>query len=400
MNKDIRIRSGITFLRALLLTTLTAGTAAVSRLMFYFNNDKRFVEELFEENVKCAFYLVFFLLIFHSMALLLESRDKIAERAFHARNETGSPVSGVKYVLTSIEFYIDLVGITLFSVILSPTFLFGFTLKSFFPDLALTSSQNKLYTLLIMLPLLFALDFLARVEAAKKWRRARENEKRGLALKRKKGFSTLVSVVILEILYCTAALVLPLMFPPLITLHNFAGGFGILVFLALVLAAVLAGILFFYVRAAHKRRDFLRKLKKYCRENDVTLSAVKRPYRSLFALRPGVDFRIEKDGAVYDCKLIAGVFPHSPIVFTDKGNGIRQTTIRLFCVEVFHVMTKLDYAFASEGKKILIVSPVPKMIFASVDGNAPRPADTGEKVGDYTVYTSSGFLGTLDRDCL
>lgn len=98
--------------------------------------------------------------------------------------------------------------------------------------------------------------------------------------------------------------------------------------------------------------------------------------------------------------MVAGVFPGSPIVFSDKGNGIRQNTIRLFKVEVFHILTKLDFSYESESKKILIVSPTPKNIYSSVNGSQPRLADVGEKIGEYAIYNSTGFLGALDRNCL
>ena len=63
-------------------------------------------------------------------------------------------------------------------------------------------------------------------------------------------------------------------------------------------------------------------------------------------------------------------------------------------------MSKIDFGFESEGKKILIVLPIPKKIYVGTVNSAPRPADTGEKAGEYTVYNASGFLGALERDCL
>lgn len=139
---------------------------------------------------------------------------------------------------------------------------------------------------------------------------------------------------------------------------------------------------------------------KTCKRNSICISDIKNPYLSIFISKTGFNFSIEKGGNRYDCKFIAGVFPGSPIVFSDKGSGILQNTVRLFRVEVFHILTELDFTYESEGKKILILSPTPKVIYSSVNGSPPRLADTGEKVGEYTVYNSTGFIGALDRNCL
>ena len=52
------------------------------------------------------------------------------------------------------------------------------------------------------------------------------------------------------------------------------------------------------------------------------------------------------------------------------------------------------------GKKILIVVPIPRKFFVSTNQSSPRQADTGEKIGEYTIYNATGFLGALERDCL
>lgn len=103
---------------------------------------------------------------------------------------------------------------------------------------------------------------------------------------------------------------------------------------------------------------------------------------------------------IFDCKLVAGVFPNSPIIFSDAGEGIRQSVLRLFNIDVLQFNTRIDYRFrnSSEGsKKIVIAIPVPKNIYVSVQGSSPRLADTGEAMGEYTLYTATGFLNSLER---
>ena len=154
------------------------------------------------------------------------------------------------------------------------------------------------------------------------------------------------------------------------------------------------------MRAIFKRKAFVKSLKKYCNTNNIYLSEIKNPLASVFALKVGYDFRVEKNGTKYDCKFIEGVFKNSPIIFSDKGNALKQDTLSIFRVEVLHFMEKFDFAYESDGKKILVLLPTPKKFYVSTNDSPPRLADTGERVGEYTVYTSSGFLNGLDRGVL
>lgn len=119
--------------------------------------------------------------------------------------------------------------------------------------------------------------------------------------------------------------------------------------------------------------------------------------------RKGVDFTLQSGKESYACKLVAGVFPGSPMIFSDTGEGVRQDTLRFFKVDILHLNTRIDYRMEDapkEQRKIVIILPVPKNIYASVRGDIPRPADTGEIVGSYTVYNATGFLGALERGIL
>ncbi|MBP3395697.1 MAG: hypothetical protein J6L87_00865 [Clostridia bacterium] len=59
----------------------------------------------------------------------------------------------------------------------------------------------------------------------------------------------------------------------------------------------------------------------------------------------------------------------------------------------------LDHGAGEGGQKILIVSPITNEIYT---GNtvSHKPADVGERIGEYTLYNGSGFLNAIERDCL
>ena len=61
--------------------------------------------------------------------------------------------------------------------------------------------------------------------------------------------------------------------------------------------------------------------------------------------------------------------------------------------------TKFDYSLDSENKKILIIAPTPKHAFICEDGKEKR-LFTADKLWDFVVYESDGFIGSLERDCL
>lgn len=397
MNKNIK-RIGKISLKALLLIALTEVIALVSRLLFVEN---LFGEEYFSERVMNIGYTVFFILIFNSLVIAIASHDYTAKDKYLAQAGKGKFLPIAKFVLTSIEYYIEIACITLVSLILPTSFLYGFVAKAFFGSAELTDIKVKLYTLLIILPLMFVIDFLARVTVAKKWyqdsRKVGADSEHG---KKKKIPPALKSVGIVAIVYCAASLVVPWTLPFFISIYNIGGGLGYLwIFLILVTLAFITFISF-YIRAIFKRKRFIKKLRKYCADNSVRISEINRPYRSIFRLKAGYDFSIEKEGIEYDCKLLAGVFPGSPMVLSDKGNGLTQITVRVFRAELFHILSKFDFAFESKGKKILIVTPAPKRMFSSTHGEPPRLADTGEKIGEYTFCTARGFLGSIDRNCL
>jgi hypothetical protein len=134
--------------------------------------------------------------------------------------------------------------------------------------------------------------------------------------------------------------------------------------------------------------------------NNLPLSEIVKPYSSIFVSHTGANFTVEKNGKKYDCKFMSSLFPGSPIIFSDKGVGIKHTRIHVFHIELFSKMKDFKYEFESENKKLLIIVPTPKKIFSQIRGSKLGEADTGEKLGEYTIYNSSGFLNSLDRNLL
>ena len=389
---DSRVKNiGISALRTVILMALTLAVSALVRFLFV---DNMFEQEYFSEQILNVWHMIFFLLIFNSLFFAIKRHDKNSREKFLNYAENNKLSSYIKFVFSSIDFYVEYVCIVVLSIILPSSFLYSFVSKILLVD-------NKLYTLLIILPIMLLLLFSSRITIQRNWYLESQKESKYSAKEKKSKLPPITkSVFTVVLVYCGAAILIPWLLPLFISLWNL-GGAMIFVWIALVvIAVVLITISVYYVRAILKRKSFIKKLKKYCEDTSIFLSEIKKPYNSIFALHSGFDFTVEKKGVKYDCKFVAGIVPNSLIVLSDKGNGLKQNTVRLFKTELFHFMTKFDFGYESENKKIIILLPTPKTFLVSTNESPPRIADTGEKVGQYTIYSSTGFLNSLDRNCL
>ena len=77
----------------------------------------------------------------------------------------------------------------------------------------------------------------------------------------------------------------------------------------------------------------------------------------------------------------------------------RKHAIRFRNDDMFAFETESRYDYRSEFPKILILSPVPHQVLGMAHGQR-APIDNGDTVGEYKVYTTSGFLRALERGSL
>ena len=189
-----------------------------------------------------------------------------------------------------------------------------------------------------------------------------------------------------------------------------AAGLG--VFLVVIL---LMPFVWSYARARLKRRKFLKRLKVICAENRNIYRGPGYIYeegkhvRSVLGVREGADFTLRCGNETYLCKLIPARKYLVDVVFEEDGDGYfvrsfrfgarlknRVAVVRVGGGELFRTERAFRYAFEGEGRKILIVNPVPKNMFIRKNGTV-RQIDVGEKLGEYTIYNGSGFLNAVER---
>ena len=168
-----------------------------------------------------------------------------------------------------------------------------------------------------------------------------------------------------------------------------------------VIVALIAAILILiYFNRINKRKKFISKLKKCVRESGFELSKIEKPYLSVFKKVRGASFTVTAHQKTYQCKLISGKRKGVPIIFSDQGFLVFRRIIRIGKTELFSIYSKYDYTFESNVKKCLIITCIPTNCYFKDANGHMHKIDTGEKIGEYTVYNSQGFLGALERDCL
>ena len=192
--------------------------------------------------------------------------------------------------------------------------------------------------------------------------------------------------------------------------------YGVLVLLG-VIGVFLVWRGFAYARAIRIRRKFLKKLQKLCRTENIRISEISRPYRSLFTQkRDDFQFTVEMHGKTYACKMIGAMAKNMPMIFCDKETGYVKYGYTFRGKEIVFWREWFTHGFEAPeaNRKILIVLPAPRRMFAVhmhtlfatdnttfiSEGKGQRPLDNASVLYDATVFSGSGFINALKRDCL
>ena len=185
--------------------------------------------------------------------------------------------------------------------------------------------------------------------------------------------------------------VMSIVFPVLLTTIGLAISFIIpsLVVLFIVL-------FWSHFRAIRIRAKCIKRLKAICQRDGLGFEIVGRPFRTLFIADHGAHVRITSEDESYACRFIGIASRTMPMFLLD--NGYAKYERRYISIK-HQVYEKFTFDANEGDKKILIACPVPRALYAQ-NHEAERLLDVGDKVLDYAVYNSSGFLNALERKCL
>ncbi len=209
----------------------------------------------------------------------------------------------------------------------------------------------------------------------------------------------LKQLLIISLAYWMAPLALVLFIPfvlSFVQLFYYTITWKMFLYAALIVFAV---FVLSYLRLLIKRRSFIQRLKKVVEENKIDISEIANPYRSLFGLVQGEDFNFTRGGKKYACKLLHARRRGTPMFISEGGICTFVHTLIVFKIKIFSYNTTFKFDFDADGQKLIIINPVPNDIMNAYDGSVTT-LDNGDVIGGYKIFTASGFLNALERNCI
>lgn len=349
-------------------------------------------EDMLSENILLAGGVLAILLSLQSSVRAFYEFDLSAKEAFlQGDRRTQGFWRECSGILRSPDFWIETICIFAFVMLTPYELLYADIAKILLPTES--ASYASLVSWAVMLPLIFTVQILVRASVRKNWLASRisagKQKKRIFEYLRFLGRIALICFV-----YPVGFQLIPFVF---------AGAsiavFLVKSFLPTIIAVIVLILAIHYIRAIKIRQKFLKNLKKTCKEEGFELSEVKKPYRSIFFPRAGENFTVTANGKTYSCELLASVSRGARMIFDSEGNAVYVHTLKFRQFELFSYMHSTKYSFESEKRKILIVCPTPLKIFVG-EGGRTRPIDTGEEFWGYKLFNATGFLRSLELDCI
>ena len=188
-----------------------------------------------------------------------------------------------------------------------------------------------------------------------------------------------------------------------------------------VIVLILILIPFIYNTA--KRRKLIKKLKQIQREGLGRVEIKGRKYLSATLIFLPLTVKItDREGEVYNCIVATCGEINAPMFFKENEylieHGLHMRGGALMArggsfaqaVDISQMggkdnPTNLVFGFRSshmlnfpdtEGHKVVILNPTPTTAFA-MDSHSITPIDTGERIGDYTLFTTTGLFNHIER---
>ncbi len=387
---DIKyVRKGIVVIRSIAVYFLFALSSFLLSGMAF--DDYTVVQEVGEKPIHiCA--LIFWALIINSFVLAANNNDIIACKEYNKTKASDFGFFGImKDIFKSVDYYIEAGIIVFFCFSMSSSFTFKSLGGLMYGDGY--GEKEQLTVKLLGTFLVLVIELAANYMARRVWLSNDEDDgKKSLGI-----LKTLKAFIIAGVAYFLAGSLISALIKEI---TNPVTYWLILAFLVIVVAVNFAIYLFNCVRAISLRRKFLKNLTETCKEAGAILSPVKRPILSIFNGCEDESFTLTTKKDTYRCKLIAGISSNSPMIFRENGIGAITKSVRFLKLDIFKRDIKFDYAIEGDGKKLLIIVPIPKKIYVE-EGDMPRrEADVGEKIWEYTIYNGSGFTGYIDRNLI
>ena len=350
---------------------------------------KRFTEKYNEQNHP-GWTLAIMIFVILSVAWVFYHYNSRAKKFFvELITENPHKKHTPLQALLSLDFWTDTAVCFILSFISTFVFEYSDLDKLFFENTKFNPIVQKLLIGILIGLIFFFVHWFTVYDIRKKWKRNKETSSK---------YEILIIVAYLcgiTVMY-TIGFYLAMSYVPGISAYIFL--FKELFWYIVTIVAI--SFILINFKRIQKRKKFISKLKKLASEANYELSDIQKPYLSIFKRTTGASFTITAHQKSYSCKLISGKRKNIPIIFSDQGFLVFRRIIRIGKSELFSIYSKYDYSFESDLKKCLIITCIPANCYFKDSTGHMRKIDTGEKIGEYTIYSASGFLGSLERDCL
>ncbi len=251
---------------------------------------------------------------------------------------------------------------------------------------------NKFLSLAVLFSILAIITVLANLSAYKHWRKGNEEKYYETKYYNKE-------IILIAVAYSGGAIAIAVMIPFFPMFSFILKELPIVKIIAVCACVTLAVIVYKYINAYSKRRSCIKRLEKLCFEKGYKLSKINKPYRSLFKFYDEENFNVTVGCKKYSVKFISAIRRNTPFNISSNGDLTFVRTFRIFKVKLFDFTNSYTLTYESSDMKILVLNPTPKYIYKVCEGVA-LPADNGESIGNYKIYTATAFLRALELDVL
>ena len=331
--------------------------------------------------------------------------------------------TNAQYILKSREFKIETLT-TLALLFFAQCFNGMFEFGQIFRDTGAPQLLIRIIPFFFIPPLVFLASFLSRSEVFRYWYYL----ERTAELKKLESVPRMmIKAILIFVLYIFVFPVSPMALGIPATLiailWMLIDVFTIVGFVALliIIPSLTTGIMI--LRALSIRKKLFKKLAAAAKYSGTTVSDIENPYKSLFNPKVQCRFTLNDGKKTYACRVIGTFWQRAPFFITTERHAYYRHRLGTKEHNVT-VYSNVEYGFEGDGKKLLILNPVPRRIYAANDKysepapidegmlsgvlrrtsnrkkEAARKIEPGDKVFEYTVYNSTSFVGAVDRGCL
>ena len=352
----------------------------------------------------------------------LYDKDKMRELLKMKLKKITMRVS-IPKIVKSTEFWVETASCTLFAIIAS---FFGayYEIPGTFRDTGMPEWLLNLLPALVLIPVFFIVGIWQRYEVQRRWH----------WLDHIGNISSLDSMprlifngILIVLAYILVYPIGPILILAYLSIFGIFGAFfdgmTVIGIIAVIASVLLLIFLFTMLHAIRIRKKLIKKLRKVAASSGYELSAISRPYASLFKPMNECNFTLKRDGKIYSCRFVGSYLHRAPMYFISDKHAYY---LHRFGTKNHHfdIMREFEYNFEGEGEKIIILNPVPKRAYATmstyVDNSwydddklasvmtvkdkkardGARVLEPGDKIWGYGIYNTTSFIGAIDRRCL